>query len=580
MISYSSRGLKKYGKYIMQVLSPLNPNTLQPERDYLVIVKDNPFIRFRRPLSRYNPFTNTVSFLFANEERMFMTNQVDIYPFPTPNDSVPNTFVDKEDVPEFIRFIQQLDDPGFLQNVTRENEKFNFAYIINFLVQTKRNKLLEEIIRNPEISGFFTDDDFNTFIDKNDALLSSSSPIMIAILYDNKYAFDLLVTKGSAIINKQAPSGDTPIMMAINVFSWVYVVRLMNTQQVDLSIKNTNGDTALHLLAQIPIDKNLPNKEALINQMVNHPAIFNQNNKGQTPLMMALYRGNMLVVKAIFSVEIPRGMIENGDPSPMDLQDSSGGTALNYALSVGMLVNAETLLNLIDLTDLSAKTPNNTVIGYSALNDYIMTANTLNTEIVRKLIKFPDTSLWFVENDSKRCLFLYLLSIVYKDVKDIVTEVIFNPSFDVNQTTDRTKQSVLHMCVKENAYVEYIVNHPNTNVNAQDIYGATPLHYTAMTRAKDASHTNLFKILVSNPSVEVDAVDNKGETTLMKLATTNHVSQFHYFITNRKAPPNIHIRSNDGRLVDDYIQVRGNPFTENIYSKMRALLEQIRNSQK
>ena len=559
---------------MQQFASPLSVDQLQRNNSYLVVNKANPFIRETCIFQGVNNGTLLFKSRLADaQEYMFEPSDVNIFLSTTTNI---DTFVDREDVPAFINFL-------------KTNPNVSFPYIINYLVANRKNILLKEVFDNPEISGFFGDADFDAVIDHNDQkILNRFTAFGLAIVYANDFAFDKILAKDIDVNKVYNDAGATLFMYAIELSRWNYVLKMINSGKVEYTKTDRRGNTILHKLAEsLQSDNNSYKAIVPIFFTMEGLSIHSQNKDKRTPLMVAAIAHNTVMINLI--LETPSMNIPVDGILPMNLQDNRGNTVLIHALENGDLP-PDLYEKLIPLTDLTLRQPDGTPIAFAALMAYFYGKRfgfPTDGNLVNELIMLPDTSVWLNENNQGNCMFLYLLGMAGdQTIHNILDRILTNPEFFINRVTDKTEQSILHLCVQKGVFVDVVLNHPHVNANAQDIIGLTPLHYATkrfIVDEKDAIKLVLSKLILS-PKVEIDAVDRNGNSALIRAVKEKRIPTALFLLSgvykNRKfTVANVNIQNNDGLLVDDFMN-NPNPSIKYLYDNLRARINEIRPLQK
>lgn len=170
-------------------------------------------------------------------------------------------------------------------------------------------------------------------------------PIHWALSNNHQVIVELLISRKDFDPDVQDGSGWTPLMIASSLKDGDALVDLLLSKDADVSIKNYNGQTALHFCAS-------KNNLDVARKLLLHKASARVKDKrGQLPLHRAA---------AVGSVPMVNLLLQNR--SPLNATDIAGYTALHHAVSEG---HGDTALVLLKV---GAETDKRDVDGHLALN--------------------------------------------------------------------------------------------------------------------------------------------------------------------------------------------------------------------
>jgi len=116
-----------------------------------------------------------------------------------------------------------------------------------------------------------------------------------------------------------------------------------------------------------------------------------------------------------------------------------------------------------------------------------------------------------------------LLICRYENMNEIFV-LLVEAGADLMATTRKEGMNVLHLCVRTNktalGKIKALLDH-GIDVNCQDTYGRTALHY-----AVDRENVDVVEMLIQKGS-DVFSRDSRGHTTLMGMATMNNELAMH-----------------------------------------------------
>ncbi|XP_074658298.1 transient receptor potential cation channel subfamily A member 1 homolog isoform X1 [Tubulanus polymorphus] len=118
--------------------------------------------------------------------------------------------------------------------------------------------------------------------------------------------------------------------------------------------------------------------------------------------------------------------------------------------------------------------------------------------------------------DSKKLHHRSTSSTLYAPIADSTDSGIAQPNGDV--TPNENEEGTAEKDVDEQpSVIEYLISH-GSDPNCRDIYGLTPLHYSAM-RGNEVAARDLLLC----PEIQIEAVDKTNMTALHLVATHNHL---------------------------------------------------------
>lgn len=251
---------------------------------------------------------------------------------------------------------------------------------------------------------------------------------------------------------------------------------------------------------------------------------------GRNALMWASIGGHDKIVELF---------IDNG-PFIMNARDLDGMTALNLATQAGHISTVKILLQspktknlapLFRLHDLGLKRFTATISNH--IDNMIVDINSTDNlgfspllhAIINNDIEMVKT---LIENDADKQI-KHLLSSSEKVSSYVIEALSRTPVLDVNIQLDKDDgvHSTPLMIASGEGYlgiVKLLLDHHKINVNAEDLFGFTPLMYVAIS---DIEYPEIAEVLLDRADIKVNKVDATNEQTALIYAIK---SQHHNII--------------------------------------------------
>jgi Txe/YoeB family toxin of toxin-antitoxin system len=373
--------------------------------------------------------------------------------------------------------------------------------------------------------------------------------LMIAVDMEREDIVHLLLNQPNINVNIRDDEERTALGVAVRHRGVKIVRLLLNRKDVDVNIKNDKGDTALiiasatnnveivkMLLSYPGIDPNLQDHNggtALIYSINNRNEeiaelllqkwlrvdVNIQDGLGNTPLISAAANGCEKIVKIL---------LDYSDVNP-NLQDRNGGTALIYASRHGYKKVVETLLKHPEI-DVNMRND-------SGVNALLFAAGKGDEEIVKLLLNHSKIDLNIQDNEGFTALG-YATSIGCEKIVELLLDCS-KINFNVQ---DNNGFTVLDDAIinGHKGIVELLLDRLNIDINREDsnaalravVYGREEIiklflekgldvnktygseKNTLLMIAAEAGNLPIVNLLLEQPNINVNAVNDKGETAL------------------------------------------------------------------
>ncbi|MEC8881912.1 MAG: ankyrin repeat domain-containing protein, partial [Pseudomonadota bacterium] len=256
--------------------------------------------------------------------------------------------------------------------------------------------------------------------------------------------------------------------------------------------------------------------------------VNDRNRNGETALMIAVYRGNEGVVKAILDHK-------KCDSTIINAKDQNGKTALMLAAVMG---HTDVVKAILAHPEVNADTIN-------AKNDEGMTALMIAADmghpaIVKEILAHPKVNADIINSrgDGGRTA---LMIAAMRGHTDVVKAILAHPEVnaEVINATGRTGMTALMVAVGGGnlEVVKEILAHPTVNINAQDNGGRTALMIAAI-----MGHTATVKAILAHEKCDIEAINTKssnGNTALMIAVRMGHTAIVEAILDHEKCDSTI-----------------------------------------
>lgn len=295
------------------------------------------------------------------------------------------------------------------------------------------------------------------------------------------------------------------------------IARLLNHSNIDPNRQNEYEETPLHIVCGCKSSlcyQDLRNREIdekLVKLLLNHPNI-NPNildKWGQTPLHIACGRLETKVVQLL--LDHP-----NINPNVQIKHKYNGWySTLHYACIISNQEIVKLLLNHPNIDPNIQNNDEQTPL-HIACED---TDHSIDKEIIQLLLQHPNIDPHAKDRWNQSPLHIDNINIIKLFLK--------HPKVNPNAVTDRYhdrynilhEHSLLHRaCKKSNKeLVQLLLQHPNIDVNIQDLDNNTPLHFLCFEEGKfegdyGEDKYRLIELLLQHPNINVNMQNNDINT--------------------------------------------------------------------
>ena len=365
------------------------------------------------------------------------------------------------------------------------------------------------------------------------------------------------VTIGS--VNIQNERGDTSLHLALSLKNMKFAQILVKDKYCNPFLKNSDGSTQLHLAAQVGNSELF--KIMLANEQCN-PNI--QDASGNTPLHIAAMQGKLDLVRSILlHCECNMNLQNNDEQTPLhiaaelgnedicrlllaneadpNVQDTNGYTALCTATYHNRLNVVQTLA--------ACKRCNPNIQDYNGNTPLHIAAGKDSEEFCLAILVNKQCDLHVVNGVGSTVLHTACSQASSDVVKVLITDKILNLADDDGNTplhlavgngneetcnlllsNEQCDTSVknkhlhtpLHMSIRKTQIpiAKSIIVHKTCDPTVHDSDGNTPLHLACMCAENDSCMVEIAEMLLSNVSVNLECVNNAGQTPVE--LTTNY----------------------------------------------------------
>ncbi|XP_059473664.1 uncharacterized protein LOC132195582 [Neocloeon triangulifer] len=343
-----------------------------------------------------------------------------------------------------VGFVSMLFKNGSFGDFT-DNEKNN---VLHYMLSKGTADYLEFMLSQPRIKKLL-----------NETNSAGKTALHIAVEKGLKNAVDILIASG-ANINLKDNSDSTPLHAAVTCGNLEIVKVFCSRQELNLEMKNANGDTPAVLAKQLQkceiaefLEETLTKKGINLNKADKHriKRREQQNENTSNPYKDFLNNPNQEYKNSNYILEV---------------RDSSG--------------------NILDLS----------------FEEYI--------ETKLMFLNKPSSSDFQVLNAPE----MYMDSSISENenaVKNGHVEKIYSPqTFDFMQKQGIFGKSLLHFAARfgQSNILEHFLHQDKSMVNHKDLFGLTPLHMAII-----SGKTDILKLLLENEAV-VNVESNNGTTPL------------------------------------------------------------------
>lgn len=162
-------------------------------------------------------------------------------------------------------------------------------------------------------------------------------------------------------------------------------------------------------------------------------------------------------------------------------------------------------------------------------------------EVVMLLTENPKMNINAEDDKGETALYVA----VTQGNASIIKNILKRDDADITKKPYASQNSVFQIAVLNGDYplVHHLGKYDKINVNAQDEYGKTPLHY-----ASKMKNADMFRFLLFHPKTNVNIQDNEGKTALYEAAEKGKQEYVHYLLLHPDINPNIQDREGNTPL--------------------------------
>ena len=382
------------------------------------------------------------------------------------------------------------------------------------------------------------------------------TPLSIAACNGHKDVVGTLLDSDDVDVNSRDTEGDTPLSLAAQRGYENVVKMLITRDDVDVDSRNMYDDTPLALAAQ-------GGYEAIVKMLITRDDVDvnSRNICDDTPLSLAAERGHEAIVK----------MLLNWSGVDVNPENVSGLTPISKAAAKEHISVAKLLLEQGPNLKI-ANHQLDMVIKETASHGFYGTMKLLFQDIVDvgTRDKIGRTLLFYAASHGHyHIVTLLLQQKVDPDIRGsegrtplsyaassghpatVKLLVQYNADIDSKDIQGRTPLS----CVAYKGYlatVKLLLQH-NADVDSKDIEGRTPLSYAASHSYQPYGYLDTFNLLIQY-STDIDSKDDMGRTPLSYAASSGYLAVVKLLIQHNA---DINSKDIEGRTPLSYAASRG-----------------------
>ncbi|KAL6628018.1 ankyrin [Neocallimastix sp. 'constans'] len=333
-----------------------------------------------------------------------------------------------------------------------------------------------------------------------------------AAFNQNKDIVKLLLGRKDIDVNLKNKNGETALILAISNQNKDIVKLLLNRKDVDINAQDNFGRTGLTVAM-------FQQNEDIVKLLLNHKNIdVNLKGSDLNPLIMAIIHCNKDLVKLLLahpSIDVNiydhykvtalmyavasrdednfASLIQEKEKKSFyaNIKKKQGTSALIQIVNTEVedivkLLLAQKNIN-VNMQDDKGKS----VLGRAVIKNH--------TKLVQLLLKTPNINVNLKDNSN----YVPLIYAVCLENKDIVELLLQHPNIDVNYLYEYDYDHSLFysMIHDQNVIVNPLDDHPVNNFNLQDKIGISSLHY-----AISRGHKDIAKLLINHPNINVNSL--------------------------------------------------------------------------
>lgn len=320
-------------------------------------------------------------------------------------------------------------------------------------------------------------------------------------------------------------SQDNYLIHYILLYEQYEILEIILKREIRLDILDIDGRTLLY----IPIKMNYVDELKILldynNKLIGISIIDIKDKFGLTALHYCVILNNFDCFKLLIDY--------NADPL---IRDNNGNNVMHLCLQYNQ---KKMVLHLIDKINLNFLSQNNETILQVALNYQ-------NTEIINIFI---DKNI-NLNNQEKEYGLIALHQSVINNLS-LFTEKLINKNSNIN-AQDFYGNTPLMFALNDNLIeqVNILINNNNLNYNLTNLNGETSLHILLKNFNKYINYEKIIKILINGTDLNIQ--DNNGITCLYYIIKNNILEKYKDIIENKLL--NVFIKNNDNISCYDLIK--------------------------
>jgi len=309
--------------------------------------------------------------------------------------------------------------------------------------------------------------------------------IKLAILSGENNYIEWILTKNEQLVNKQDNVGNTPLILAVDLFKQEIVTTLLSAKTTDINLQNNRGDTPLIMAF---IRGNI----AAVELLLTHGAdVARADHSGETALMKAVTEGNIAMVQLLLANRAEVAGVKSGRE-----------TDLMHAVNTGESEKVQEILSTAE---------NDSIHLYLAVSLMMAVANG-NSAMVELLLKHG-ADVTRTNNHGKTALMMA----VNAGNLDIIKAILSTKNNKVNQNNFSDPALSLAVKTKNIAMIQELLSIEKIDVNNQNTWGWSPLMFASVQGSIDVVQLLLDK------GAKTNLQNDMGQTALMLAAKNGFV---------------------------------------------------------
>jgi len=283
------------------------------------------------------------------------------------------------------------------------------------------------------------------------------------------------------------------------------------------NINNDDFQDGNHTLLTLAAEKGNPD---IMRMLLDYPGIdvnF-KTYKGLIPLTQAMKYNKPMIVEMLLSREDTR----------LDLIDDENESALHYACSSSYVECVRLFLKDKRCTEI--------IVNHNISSRHVWPSAPLlcgayegNMEIVKMLLEFPGIDLNVIWEDHG---YTPLLTALFCGHNEVAKLLLANKNTDIAVTDKENKSALMIACIHEKSVESFklLLSHencPNDFINHKD-----KNNYSALSHAANYANEEMVKELLLEPGIDVNVVNNYGNSLLYCAMERNWVEVLKLLLAN------------------------------------------------